>query len=691
MILTLLDFETAYGKHPATGESITLSKLTTEEYIRHPLFKIHGLGVKIGAGPTVYLHKRADILNFIKTHPWHDSWVVCHHTHFDGAILAWRAGIRPKFWGCTLSMARALYPHESASLGNMAKHLGLPAKGFELESVKDLWELTEAQQRSLGAYCINDVDILAGAFAKMLPLVPASELRLIDTTIRMFTEPELLLDAPLLVEEIEAEKLRKAELLEKIAHDKDTLMSNDKFAELLMSLGIDPPKKLSPSKVKDGRVNPDLVGDPPAGILPSFRANRLHTPEQKIAFKQEKDLYPWTYAMGKSDEEFKLLLDHFDPAVQAVVEARMGVKSTINETRAGRMLGISGRGAWPVYLTYCAATTFRYGGGDKVNPQNFTRGSRLRTAIMAPPGKDLVISDLSQIEARVLAVLAGETRLVEQFAQGKDVYCEMAAQIFGAPVTKRDKEKRFLGKAVVLGAGYGLGWSKFSQMVRIGMLGNEGVLFDQEVANALCISLDSFTSRHYAKALDSKPSNLTEDEHLIHCACAKEIIDRYRSTNQAIVRLWRACHGIIPALAADEDWNYTVGIEPSLKVVPGGIVMPNGLTMQYNGLKQHDGGEWSLTKRKGRRIERSKLYGGLICENLTQSLARIVITDAMNKITRAGLKLALQVHDEVVACSDESRSEADFALMQKLMAQAPAWAPSLPLASEGGTDKRYVK
>jgi DNA polymerase len=228
-------------------------------------------------------------------------------------------------------------------------------------------------------------------------------------------------------------------------------------------------------------------------------------------------------------------------------------------------------------------------------------------------------------------------------------------------------------------------------MVRIGMLGNEGVLFGREVADALMVSLDSFTARNYSKALDSKPSNLTENEHLLHCACAKEIIDRYRGANAAIVKLWRDCQGIIPALAASENWDYVIGREPVLKVIPGGIVMPNGLVMQYNGLKQHDGGEWSLTKRRGRKLERNKVYGGLIAENLTQCLARIVITEAMNKMTRAGLKLVLQVHDEVVACSDTDQAEADFALMQRIMAERPAWAPSLPLASEGGVDERYVK
>jgi DNA polymerase len=228
-------------------------------------------------------------------------------------------------------------------------------------------------------------------------------------------------------------------------------------------------------------------------------------------------------------------------------------------------------------------------------------------------------------------------------------------------------------------------------MVRIGMLGNAGVLFGSEMADALGLFLDSFTGRHYAKAMESRPSNLTENAHLLHCACAKEIIDRYRGANHKIVQLWRACQGIIPAMAADEDWGWTIGVEPNLKVIPGGVVMPNGLVMQYHGLRQHDRGEWSLTKRRGRKIERSKVYGGLLAENLTQCLARIDITESMNRMARAGLRLVLQVHDEVVACVPDDQAEEAYQTMLACMTERPVWAPSLPLAAEGGVDERYTK
>lgn len=691
LVRTVLDWETAFGKSP-TGRDVTLSKMTTEAYVRDPEFKVHGLGVKVDHDPAFYLYKKDDLLHFLKTHPWDRSFAICHHSHFDGAIFSWRCGVRPALWGCTLSMARALFPQESCSLGNLVKLLGLPPKGHELVQVKDKWVLTDEEQRVLGGYCINDVEITSQAFDRMKVGYPVSELRLIDLTVRLFTEPVLRLNPTILQEEIVAEQQRKQELLARVDTDKKVLMSNDQFAALLLDFGIDPPKKLSPSKVKDGRVDPSTAGPEPIGLLPDFKAPRGASVEERTALKEAKTLYPWAYAFGKSDEAFKQMLEHENPAVQVLVEARLGVKSTINETRAQRMLGISERGTWPVYLTYCAAATHRFGGGDKMNPQNFTRGSRLRTCIEAPPGHELVIIDLSQIEARCLAVLAGQTDVVARFARGEDIYCEDASMIFGMPVTKKDKMKRFLGKTVRLGCGYSLGWSKFSNMIRVGMLGGQGIVFDKDMADLLGVRLDLFTSRNYARAMESKPGHVSENAHLLHCACAKEIIDRYRAANPKIVALWRQAHNALPALAADTDLGVTIGEEPQIPVKPGRLVMPSGLSMHYPGLKCEAGSnEWSMLKQKGRRKEKSKVYGGLIIENITQSLARIVITDAMLRVHAAGIKLVMQVHDEVIACVPEGQGEATFDTMQRILSIPPAWAPSLPLDSDGGVDKCYSK
>lgn len=360
MIRIVLDWETAYGKHPVTQENITLSKMTTEHYVRHPYFKAHGLGVKIDKDRAFYLYKRDDLMCFLRTHPWEKTFAVGYHSHFDMAILSWRCGIRPAFIGDTLSMARAVFPNESHSLARLAKLLGLGEKGTELANFQGKWTLTDAEQRVLGNYCCNDVELTATIFDKLRGHFPLSELRLIDWTVRAFTEPVLVVNRPPLIEAYKAERRRKRALIKQCNTDKSVLASNDQFASLLLTLGVDPPKKLSPSKVKDGRVDPDAVGDPPNGLLPSFKAHKGATVEERAALKETKNAYPWAYAFGKSDEEFKQLLDHPDAQIQAVVEARLGVKSTIKETRSKRFFKIGKRGKFPIYLGYYGAHSGRW-------------------------------------------------------------------------------------------------------------------------------------------------------------------------------------------------------------------------------------------------------------------------------------------------------------------------------------------
>jgi DNA polymerase len=168
-----------------------------------------------------------------------------------------------------------------------------------------------------------------------------------------------------------------------------------------------------------------------------------------------------TYAFSKTDEEFKALLEHPDTQVQALVAARLGVKSTIEETRTERFIGIALRGPMPVPLRYYAAHTGRWGGDDKLNLQNLPRTSPLKKAILAPYGYVIIDSDSSQIEARTLAWLAGQDDLVEAFDRGEDVYRIMASAIYLKAIEDVTKDERFVGKTTILGAGYGMGAAKF--------------------------------------------------------------------------------------------------------------------------------------------------------------------------------------------------------------------------------------
>ena len=244
---------------------------------------------------------------------------------------------------------------------------------------------------------------------------PSIELRLIDLTIRMFTEPSLVLDKHLLRDHLSEVQQRKESLLASIEKEKEHLMSNDKFAELLRAQGEEPPTKVSPTTGKE------------------------------------------TWAFAKTDEGFKALLEHEDEVIQALASARLGVKSTIEETRTQRFIEISDRGLLPIPLRYYAAHTGRWGGDDKVNLQNLPRKSPLKDAILAPSGYKIIDSDSSQIEARTLAWLAEQNDLVDAFERGEDVYKIMASSIYGKAEEEISTNERFVGKTTILGCGYGMG------------------------------------------------------------------------------------------------------------------------------------------------------------------------------------------------------------------------------------------
>jgi DNA polymerase len=133
---------------------------------------------------------------------------------------------------------------------------------------------------------------------------------LIDLTIRMFTEPTLILDKEVLTNHLSIVKSAKEQLLGKALVDKADIMSNPKLADLLHKCGVEPPTKISPTTGKEA------------------------------------------FAFAKSDEAFKELLEHENPVVQAIVAARLGVKSTLEETRTERFIGIAERGTLPIPLRY---------------------------------------------------------------------------------------------------------------------------------------------------------------------------------------------------------------------------------------------------------------------------------------------------------------------------------------------------
>jgi DNA polymerase len=316
--LITIDIESYYNK------DYSLTKITTEEYIRSALFEVIGLGVKVNDGSTEWASgSHAALRKYLQKFDWANAMVLAHNTLFDGAILGWHFGVKPKIWADTLSMGRALHGVEvGGSLRALAERYKLGEKGTEVLKAlgKRRADFTEEELSRYGDYCVNDVELTYQLFNRMVRNFPKQELRVIDQTLRMFIEPVLELDKDLLHQHLAETRERKEALLASCGVDKAELMSNQKFAEVLTSLGVTPPMKVSPTTGKD------------------------------------------TYAFAKSDEAFKALAEHPDDRVQALVAARLGTKSTLEETRTQRFIEIAGRGVMPIPIRYYAAHTGRFGG-----------------------------------------------------------------------------------------------------------------------------------------------------------------------------------------------------------------------------------------------------------------------------------------------------------------------------------------
>lgn len=627
MRLLFADFETFFDA------DYTLEKLTTEEYVRDPRFKVHGLGVSI-SGVRRYLWTPGHVEAFLAAVPWHDVAVAAHNCPFDGAILSWVYGYRPALWLDTLSMARAVFPHQSHSLANLARLCGLGEKGVELASFKGRRDLSAVDQEVLGGYCVNDLVLTEGLFNCLKRDFPAPELRVIDATIRMFTEPVLRLDQRTLQEHYDTVLARKLEALRGL--DLKALRSDKQFAELLRAEGVEPPTKVS---AKTGKT---------------------------------------AYAFAKTDEAMQSLTGHENPHVATLASARLGVKSTIEETRTERFLGISERGDFPVPLSYWGAqTTGRWAGDGKLNLQNLPRGGALRRAICAPPGHVLVVVDYSQVEARVLAWLADQTDLVQTFAAGGDPYCAMATRIYrGRPITKADKVERQLGKVVVLGCGYGMSGRKFASYLASGPLGSPPILFRCEDAERLGVAIPPPSGEA------PTTTRLVGEDERAHTAVSEYVVGTYRDANAEIVRYWRACGKMLEHMAAGRRRQYGPVIVDHERVE-----MPNGLALRYPGLRQKDSGGWAY---KGKRGKETYLYSSKLTENLVQSLSRHLIAQAMIRIA-PHYRVVLTVHDELVLCVPEARGEEALAYAIGVMREAPEWARGCPLDAEGGIGTNYAE
>ena len=618
MKLLYLDFETFYSTE------YSLRKLDPPSYILDPRFELIMAGFAFDDGPVSLVGGPA-FEGILKTWNPDEIAMVSHNSQFDASILSWRYNWRPALIIDTLSISRTVISNKihRHDLGSVCNYLGFPPKG---EVVTDVKGMTAADIKANGLwdryaqYCKNDTESCRQIYRRLSPELPDEELLVHDLVLRMAVEPVLHADVTALAE-YHAEVMARKETIFARAmllgiESKKDLMSNDKFAKVLEGFGVTPPKKTSP-----------------------------------ITGMQ-------TYAFAKTDDDFQELREHENPYVRDLVEARLGYKSTIEETRCARLMNIGqlnflshpGKPMMPIALRIGGARTHRFSGDWKCNFQNMGRNSPIRKALVAPPGHQLVAADAAQIEARILAWYCGQEDLLDQFRQGEDVYAHFASRLFGKTITKETFPlERFLGKTAVLGCGYGCGAEKFATMV---------------------------------KSL----SALTGDTVDLPIWRAQEIVDTYRTVNNRISYKWKWLDTqAVPQIAwgrqqAFDDGPVTFAHEE--------VTGPSNLKMFYPKMMRSDG-DWLY--QDGDSL--NKMYGAKLAENLVQHMARVFIMQVALRMikfcNKLGARLVLQCHDELVYCVPDEYVELLKRLLHTEMTAEPKWAPGLPLATDVKSGPNY--
>lgn len=636
----VIDFETLFG------DDYSLSKMSTEAYIRDPRFQAHGAAVKWDAVTNPQWYDERELRYILKEQNWSDVFLIAHHMNFDGLILSHHYGVVPKMYGCTLSCARLLLGnHLSVSLDSVRKHFGMPAKKtpYHLFKNKTWAQLTQPLRDELADGACDEVQSIWDLMFNVLaPQMPNEEWDVVDSIIRMFTQPVLRADTAMLGKLWTDEETRKADQLRDLGYDLSTdagrahaeaqLQSAERFADLLRAEGVEP-------ETKDGKKGP-------------------------------------IYAFAKTDNFMQdILLEHENPRIRALTQARLGVKSTILQTRAETYGWMASRGPMPVYLRYAGAGTLRPSGGDGGNWLNLKRGSALRRAICAPEGFVLAPVDSSQIECRTLHYLAGGPNdpVIQKFRNDEDPYVDLATQFYGEQIYKPEKDdprklemesKRGMGKQGRLMCGYGSSGKMFKATAKNGLYG--------------------------------PPVEISLED-------ANDFVQLYRDTNPAIcaknVGYWAQAGRMLSCLADGDpqQWGPLYVADHRIHVGPGRLPMIYD-TLEYFTPEPEEAhlykefersGFWRLKTRFGWKT----MWGSKLVQNICEGVSRAIVSQAMTRIKHQyGIRTLNWPYDELLLLIPRDGRE-DKMLENCLaeMKRTPEWLPGLPLNAEGHCSDRYEK
>lgn len=681
--LVVIDFETYWD-----SKTYTLSKMGPIEYVRNEKFTPQLCAFTLSNGSccvdcSVVEHER--LRTTFENLDTHDVAWCGHNMHgFDSLILSEFFDFHPQKIYDTIAMMRwtglsRVCRESHAALTEFLGN-GNKAAGTVVSDHKQ-WpdDFTPEERAFFIQYCKDDAGQCYQNAQAMLPYMTPDALRFMSITARMATEPSFVLDEDLLLEYLSdldaaADKARQ-ELMAMFSFQTNAdmlaaLRSADKFADMLRSLGVEPPLKESAAKTKTKREKLQLAAD--AG--------------RPGAAEELENMQPvMTYAFSKTDVDFVLMQDHPDPRVALLVRTRLQLNSSIDRSRAETLLKFARmHKPLPIMLGAWLAHTGRYSAGasadagtktDKLQFQNLSKRDpskrKLRQAIKVPKGKVVVACDSSQIEARGLAFVSNEVGLLTQFREGRDPYSELAETIFGVPWQdikagakagdKKMKMYRNTGKTGILSCGYGVGHHKYSNTLL-----RQGIHLHEDL------------DRHH---------ELARYAHGI-----------YRAAHPNIVAFWKTAENVLEAMLRGESGTfggpnndiYTFGIMPvgprTDLCVPS-VRFPSGYILRYPGLRaeRNDRGKWQFVydTYKGASKIPTHIYGGAFTNNLVQGLSFVdVIMYQGCRMDEAGIKLACNIHDAWASVVPEEQGEYVKQQMLHYMSIVPPALNGLPVACE---------
>ena len=568
-----IDFETDWS----AGYSV--KDLGTWAYVRDPRFRAHTVSAVGDDGfEWVGDPKKAPWAKFLQYRTW-----VSHNAWFDSQVYGHlpAATHRPDVWQCTADLMGYLqYPRSLAAAVGWA--FGHVLDKSVRERMKD-GDLFAPPQAEVDAYALEDARWCLKLWQTFSPRWPAHEQALSIHS--------------------------RAMAFRGIGFDEDAAR---KALEVL----------LKARRREESEIPWVEYGQPPT----SRNALFTHCDDAGV---------PRPVTTAEKDPRWQEWLEVNEKAVPFVRSLNRWRKLNRTHAVVEAMLARTTLGRLHAPLRYYgAAITGRWSGTDGLNMQNLNSrdaggGVDLRALLKPAPGHVFVISDLAQIEPRVLAVLCGDEDMLAKVREGYGIYEAHARATMhwdGGELKTENPMLYKLAKARVLGLGYGCGADKFVLVAKI-MAG-----------------------------LDLTPE------------AAKDYVDEFRQTNPRIVDLWDRM-GRALRRCDKKVWS---------------IQTKAGRTLRY-----YDPEEGHAKPYKGALA--SKFHGAKLVENLVQATARDVLADMVLRIEAAGVPVVMHVHDEIIAEVPADEAEAALATITREMSTPPAWMPELPVACEARIAEVYGK